>query len=160
MIKKGFSTVEVMTGVFIITLAFLAVSEAGGRSLVVAEDNLREVQANYLLGEGVEVARLWRDDNWSNLANLTPGTSYYMDFVGGSWVFRSASAYPAGAGNLYDIFSRKFILSAVNRDATSHNIVTTGGLVDPDIKKIEVTVSWQSHGSPRSKSLTTYLVKL
>ena len=157
--KQGFSTVEVMTALFILSLTFLVVSEASERSLVVAEENLRQAQANFLLEEGLEVARLWRDDNWFNLADLTLGVDYYLDFVGGRWV-SSLSPYPAGAGNLYDIFTRRFILSAVNRDLTSHNIVTIGGSPDPDIKKIEMTVSWQFHGSPRSKSLSTYLVKI
>ncbi len=157
--KKGFSTVEVMVGLFILLLTFFAVLEASERSLVVAEDNLREAQAIFFLDEGLEVVRLLRDDNWLNLANLSVGVPYYLDFVGGRWLF-SNTPYVASAGNLYDIFSRQFRLDAVNRDASSRNIVSSGGTLDPDTKKIEVTVSWQSHGSPRSKKLSTYLVKI
>ena len=148
-----------MTGLFIISLTFFAVSEAGQRSLALAQENLGQVQANFLLEEGVEVIRLWRDDSWLTLANLTLGANYYLDFIGGRWV-SSASPYSAGSGNLYDIFSRTFRLEAVNRDPNSHNIVSSGGSADSDIKKIVVTVSWQSHGSSRSKSLSAYLVKI
>ena len=100
------------------------------------------IAARHYFVEGWEALRTLRYDDWSALINGTHGLSS----AGGFWHF-------SGTDDSYQGFTRSVTVADVRRDP-SGNIVGSGGEIDPDSKKITITVSW-SPVSAKTLSLTT-----
>ena len=108
-------------------------------------------QATFLLEEGAEAVRIFRDNAWSNISSLNVGTNYYPTFSG-TW---TVSTTPSTVG----IFTRVITIANVNRDATSGDI-TTSGVNDSGTKLITITVSWTESGQAMSKTLSFYIMDI
>src|SRR3989344_4620878 len=54
------------------------------------------------------------------------------------------------------LYMRTINVTAVERDA-SDDIVSSGGTVDPDSKKISVTMAWSGRGATSTVTISTYL---
>ena len=61
------------------------------------------MQAGFLLEEGVEVVKFFRDTSWLNISGLTAGTFYYLQFDGTKWATTSSNIFVGG------VFERKFV---------------------------------------------------
>lgn len=151
----GFGLVETIVGAAIISLVLFALVGIGQFAFrVVDESNLR-LRAAFLAEEGMEVARTLRDTSWSaNISPLALGTDYYPVFSGGVWQLSSAAVAPIDG-----VFDRRVVFSAVYRDS-SDAITTTGGTLDPNTKKVRVTVSWSNRGRSASVGFSTYFTNL
>jgi Tfp pilus assembly protein PilV len=147
---RGFMMVEVIVVAAIITVSVLAAMAVAQKSVHVSFKASHLLQAGFLLEEGAEVVRIVRDNAWSNISNLTAGTNYYPTFTGGTWTL-SATANTVG------IFTRTVVFSDVNRDATSQDIVSVGGVLDTKTKLVTVSVSWQEGGVVTVKTLQFYI---
>lgn len=144
--------VEVMIIVSIITITVLAMLGVADRSIFVARKTTHVAQATFLLEEGVEIVKILRDNNWTNISGLTTDTDYYPIFSSGSW---SLSSTPSSVG----IFTRTINVQDVNRDAISGDISTTGNN-DVGTRLVTVTVSWQEGGDTASRTLSFYIVDI
>jgi len=144
--------IEVLIAASIITVAILAASAVAQKSIYVAHQAFHTTQATFLLEEGAEAVRITRDNAWSNISSLTLATDYYPTFTGGTWTL---SATPNTVGN----FTRTVSLAAVNRDATTHDI-SSSGTNDPSTKLVTVTVSWPEGGATVTKTLQFYLIDI
>ncbi len=144
--------VEVLVAVSIITLSVIAATAVAQKSVYVSRQALHVSQASYLLEEGAEAVRIVRDNGWSNLSALAPGTDYYPVFSGGTWTL---STTPATIG----IFTRKINIANVNRDNATSDIAGTG-TDDPGTKMFTVTVSWNEGGTSQSKTLSFYIMDI
>lgn len=147
--KKGFMMVEIVIVASIIAVAFIAIIAVAQKSLQVGRQSIHVSQANFLLEEGAEAVRIARDNAWTNISNLTLGTNYYPTFSGGTWTL---STTPSTVG----IFTRKVVLSAVNRNAGTGNIDPAGTL-DTGTKLVTLTVSWQEGGITKTKTILFYI---
>lgn len=138
--KKGFSIIEILAVIAIITIGLssllgLAVSSLKA-SAVLEETN----QANDLAQEDMEAIRNFRDGtSWDSngLGTLTSGIDYYCKAEGSpeKWQFVQGT-------ETIGIFTRRIVFRNVSRDANG-NIVSSGGVVDPDTKEASVFVDWQ-----------------
>lgn len=150
--SRGFLTIEVLIGIFIITISILASMAVVQKSIYISRQALHFSQANFLLEEGAEVIRINRDDDWSNISSLLLNTDYYPLFSSGSW---SLSTTP----NTVGIFTRKINIANVNRDDTTDDISSIG-TEDSGTKLVTVTVSWVEGGTTISKTLSFYILDI
>ena len=149
MIKKGISLVEVVIGVSLIAVSLIGLIGAYNFYFRIALKDTTFIQASFLLEEGLEVARLIRDDDWDSIANLTSGS---FEYVNDSW---QSTTTPS---SIDGFFYRTFVVSDVLRD--SNDDISLSGTEDPNIKEITVNVSWFDKNSTTTKSISTYLTKL
>ena len=129
---RGQMVIEIIVAVsiFAIIAATSIVVIVG--SLSTARLAEEESQATFIATEGLEAVKSIRNQGWVNLAN----GSYGIASVSGAWVFSGSSDLdPSGK------YTRVTSVISVSRDG-SGNIVTSGGTVDPETKKVTSTVSW------------------
>lgn len=145
--RQGFSVVEVMLAVALFVIF------ASGMAIVVISglDNNRlggeETIANQYASEGLEAVRSIKNQAYSYLQDSS-GTGVIRN-PGNLWAF-------SGANNTFDKYTRVITIADVFRDGGG-NIVSLGGTLDPDTKKVTSTVIW-NFSSARADSvvLTTY----
>jgi hypothetical protein len=110
--------------------------------------------ANQFASEGIEAVRSIKNQSYANLTSVNSSSRAVVRNVSNVWAF--------GADNSSDSFdsgkyTRTVKVESVNRDG-SGNIVSSGGTLDPDTRKITSTVSWNFNSArPESVTLTTYL---
>lgn len=148
---KGFGLLEIVVAISVISFSLFGVMSAVILALRVSEGSEKNIQAAYLLEEGVEALRILRDISWQNkIADLATGVNYYFVFSDGSW--QATTSAPA----LIDqTFERKFVLENVYRD-DSDDIAQSGSL-DNGTKKAVVTVSWQARQGTTTQNTAIYL---
>lgn len=151
---SGFGMLEIVVGVTIISLALFGLVTVAQISMKVSEETVNNTKSAYLLEEGVEAVKIMRDTDWTNIASSTPGTYFYLNFNGTTWSTTTSNALVDG------MFERKFVLQNVNRDEISQDIVSTGGVLDENTKKLTVLVSWKFRNSTTTKSISTYITNL
>lgn len=150
----GFSLVEIIIGSAIISTSLIAIIVVGGRSVTMSNQAVHTYQASTLLEEGAEAVRLVRDGAWSSISGLTAGTTYYPKFNSSTntWSLTTTSS-----DGVVGQFSRTVVLTAVNRDSTTKDIVSSGGSADAGTRLVTVTVTWTEGGTSVSKSLQFYI---
>jgi prepilin-type N-terminal cleavage/methylation domain-containing protein len=82
--KSGFTLVEVLTVLFVISLGLIGVLSLIVQNIQSQNINKRTIAAYQLAQEGLELVRKTRDTNWRNAVawNLNLGAgSYFMDYL-------------------------------------------------------------------------------
>ncbi len=154
--NAGVSIVEVLIASAIIMTSVVSIMGVYGGLTSIAIRNTSKVQAGMLLDEGAEALRFMRDVSWNtNIAPLINGTTYtlYWDYSVSNYGWRATTTRDM----IDDQFDRTFVLSSVNRDATSFDIVNSGGTLDSGTRKATITVSWYDGVATSSKSIIMYL---
>lgn len=150
--QKGVGVIEIIIVVAIAGIALFGISGVSSYALGVMNDRKALLEASYLAEEGMEAARSVRDEGWaSNIAGLTTGSNYYPVISGSKWMLSSTDP-----GVINGRYTRRVVFENVNRDS-SDNIVTTGGTLDANTKKVTAYVSWTERGGTKEINLITYL---
>jgi hypothetical protein len=152
--NKGISMMEIL-----IVTAILGFSVSGllgliSLSLTSSTINKGFSQADALAQETIEQVRNFRDGTlWSTdgIGTLSVGTDYYPELSGSPSVIQMTAGSQTVSG-----FTKKVIFENVSRD-TNDNIVSSGGILDPNSKKLTITVSWQERARNHQRQLITYL---
>lgn len=154
--NAGFSVIEVIlaAGVFVIfaSAAVGVVIQGFGSNRLSAEYTV----ATQFAAEGIEAARSIKNQAFGNLSN-SAGTGIHRN---GTNVWELSGANNTLSHNATDAYIRVLKIEDVRRDnlPPNGNIVSSGGTIDSDAKKITSTVSWNfSSSRPESLSLVTYL---
>lgn len=149
--NSGFMVVELLIAIFIIVTSILAFSNVAQKSINVSRQSLDTSIASFLLEEGAEVVRLYRDIDWDNISDMTPGTTYYIDFdsVNSAWYFTTTP-------NTIGKFTRSIVFESVNRDAVTGDISISGSS-DAGTRLVTVNVSWTEGGVSITKDLSFYI---
>lgn len=149
--NKGFMVVEILIAVFIIGVSIISFTNVSQKSISLSRQSLNTFKASLLLEEGMEVVKAFRDSSWDNIANLTPGTKYYLVFDSNdsSWTFTTNSLEIDG-------FTREIVLSDVYRHGESYDIDSVG-VLDSGTVLVDITVSWQESGQTKTKNLQAYI---
>lgn len=153
LIPKGFGLIEIVVGSTILTISLIAISGYFQKALQLNQDSGKTVQASFLLEEGIEVVKFFRDTSWLNISGLIVGTSYFLQFDGAKWATTSSNVF------VDNVFERKLVINNVSRDAND-DIVSSGGTEDMDTKKVTVSVSWLGKNGTTTKSISTYLTNI
>ncbi|OHA06754.1 MAG: hypothetical protein A2934_01115 [Candidatus Sungbacteria bacterium RIFCSPLOWO2_01_FULL_47_10] len=152
---KGISLIEVAIGTAIISSILLALGSVAQYSLHLSKNSTLRLQAVFLASEGVEAVKTLRDSGWSaNIAPLNAGTDYYVVFETDHYV--TTTSPPALIDGL---FQQKIVFENTNRDAND-DIVESGGVADPNTKKVSVTVSWNYRNVAREETIRTYVANM
>ncbi len=144
--KLGFSVVEVTLAVALFAIFGVGVVVAVISNLSLNQSGQEQTIASQYASEGVEAIRSIKNQNFSALTNGNWGIVQ----SGGVWTL-------SGANNTWDKYTRVINISSVQRDV-SGNIVASGGTVDPDTKKVTVTVSWNVNPVRPVSSVTSSYV--
>jgi len=148
---KGFGLVET-----IVAMAIFIILVSGGAAFTVPALRMNRLggtmtDATLFAQEGIEAARSIKKQGWTIpflATDCTGGCG--ISVSGGVWVW-------SGTTNTKPPFLRTIVVSSVSRDG-SGTIVSSGGVDDPDTKKVTVTVTWSvSPTRPETVTLVTYL---
>ena len=153
-LKKGISLIEVIIASAIISVSMIYISNVYTNFLTLSLENTAKVQAVFILDEGVEALKTMRNYSWSQIASTTVATDYYLVWQNARWQATTTKVI------IDNTFVRKFIVSPVNRDAATLNIVQTGGLPNSDTKIINLDVSWNYKGATSTKSTSFYIFNI
>lgn len=156
--KKGVGLIEVIIGSSIIALTISVLLFVYVLVSRFAMNNISTLKAVQLGEETVEVLKFLRSLSWQNqISPLAIGTTYHPYFD----TNYSPSRWTATTSNilLEDFYTVSFVLSSVYRDQ-SHNIVSSGGSLDSNSRKVNVSVSWRQEGATTTKSFESYLFNI
>lgn len=156
-LKKGISLVEILIAIPIFTIVLGSLIVASNLYLSTAGDSLKTAQGAYIAQEGIEAVKILRDTNWTNVSSLTNNANYYLYFDVSSTTNNTWKSTTTASS--INSFIRNFTLSAVNRDANGR-IVTSGGTLDANSKKVTVSVSWKAKNGTTTKSLSTFITNI
>ncbi len=142
--KRGQSLIELLLAVAlgsILLPALLTGLVASREGNVQQKQRVRAVQ---LLQETQEAMRSIREKGWSN---LTTNGTYHPVISGSSWALAS------GVATIGD-YTQTVAITDVRRDATTNQIVSSGGFLDPSTKRIDITIAWSI---PYASNITSTL---
>lgn len=148
--------VEIIIAISIITGFGLIILNVAQKSVMVSGRTIHSIQAAFLLEEGVESVKIFRDNNtWNNFTSFfNTSSTYCLPGVVANWNAALSTSSPC---DKIGIFTRVVNFSAVNRDASSGDIVSSGGTLDSETKLITVTVSWQEGSEVVTKVVKFYI---
>lgn len=146
--QRGIGVVEILVAVAVIGVSLVSLMGLADFALKINAGLKKDLAAANLASEAIEAGRAIKDEGWNILASYSSAVPYHPFRSGDKWILA------VGAETLGD-FSRQIILEDVYRDA-SDNITASGGALDPNTRKISVTVAWTERGSARQVSLTSY----
>ncbi|MDQ3076113.1 MAG: hypothetical protein M3Q34_03210 [bacterium] len=178
--QKGFMVLEILVAAAIIAMSVLAASNVAQKSINVSRQAFHSAQAAFLLEEGAELVRVIRDNAWSGISSLTSGVEYYPMYcklgdpnsdskciayaANSFWILvpmnNSDPYYLTNQSVNVGRFIRKIVISDVYRDATTQDIVSSGGNLDAGTKLVTVTVSWAQGSATVTKTLLFYLANI
>lgn len=151
-LKKGMSLVEVVIGGAIVTLLIGSLIASLNLFLNAETRNTAKIQSSFLTEEGLEAIRFLRDNSWTtNISPLLLDTPYYLSFDT-TWHITSTNVY------IDSMFERSFLVEAVYRNGSDD--ISDSGILDPNTKKITVSVSWREGHGTTTKTMTAYLTNL
>ncbi|MDP3996123.1 MAG: hypothetical protein Q8P86_00300 [bacterium] len=150
---RGISLIEVVVGTAIMLVILTGLIASYHVAVKSALGTTSSVQAVFLAEEGLEAVTSLRDIGWdSEIASLTSGATYYLDWDGNRFVSTSTEEVIDGS------FTRHFIVEDVYRDGSDD--IAVSGTLDNGTKKITVIVSWNEASEVKTKSMTTYITNL
>lgn len=149
--NKGVGLIEILVAIAIIGLILTSLAGLGNFILKINQQNKQSVIAAFLAQEAIEAIRAIKEENWNLIANLTDSNPYHPIKAGSplKWVLT------AGAETINGL-TRQITVSPVYRD-TNDNIITSGGILDPETKKITAVVSWNDNGRNYQTPIVYYL---
>ncbi len=150
--KMGIGAVEIVIGSAIISLVLLSVGTAMNSSIKASRAVAKKTQANFLVQEGVEALRIFRDNDWQNISDLSDGGNYYFVWSTGTWATTTNNTF------IDETFERKFTVLNAYRDGNDD--IAQSGTLDPNTKKVTVSVSWREGLSTTTESISTYLINI
>lgn len=95
----------------------------------------QRIAAVALVREAEEAIRSFRNEAWSNVANLIPDTKYSPSISGSKWMLSDGEETING-------FTRTIVVNNVYRDAGK---IADSGTLDPSTKQFVITVSWPGY---------------
>ena len=140
--KKGFSLVEVITILFIVSVGLLGILSLIIQNIQSQTYNKNNLVAYQLAQEGVELIRRVRDTNWEagNLSyktNLDDG-SYYMDYLDNVPIPYGGSA----ADLLLKFDGNGFYVHGAGTDSGFSRLITIANIDDYSFS-VNVSVTWR-----------------
>src|ERR1017187_8643710 len=83
---KGFTLIETLVAIAIITLAVAGPLYTASRAIIAAETSSDQLTASYLAQEGIEYVRLMRDNEYLAVYNTVNASLAWSNFIKGTTV--------------------------------------------------------------------------
>jgi len=153
--QRGFGLIEVVIGSAVLSVAVFGISGFFHTVLKTSRITESAVQGDYLLEEGIEVAKIFRDMSYtSNIKNMSTTTTYYFFWSDTNWATTTTKTIVDGK------YERSLTFEDVKRDSLTKDISATG-VYDPDVKLVAVSVAWWTPVvGTTTRSIQTYIVNL
>ncbi len=143
----GFSIVELLLGIFFLTLFISGTIFLLVENVNAVVTNADRIIATNLAQEGIEALYSIRNINWCDVRIGTHG----LDISSNRWVL-------AGSSDAQSKFTRTVTIDPVYRDASGAIVPQGTGSPDGSTKKVTVTVSWvDAAGASQSVRLEAYV---
>lgn len=155
--QYGFGMVEIIIGAAVLSVSLLGIANFFQSTLVVSRTTSAMIQGGYLLEEGVEVVKLFRDEDYSsNISQFSTTTPTYLIWNGTAWATTTVNTFIDGK------FERSIIAGEVARyeGGEAGGDIAPSGVFDPNTKLITVTVAWQTKGATTTKTIQTYVTNI
>ncbi len=151
--SRGFGMVEMLVGAAVLSVSLLGISYFFQTTLRASGVTQSAIQGDYLLEEGVEATKIFRDMSYTNnFMKMSTTTTYYFAWNGTNWATTTTNTLIDGK------FERKFTLTDVKRDL--NNDIATTGTYDPDIKLVTVSVAWSGSLGTTTRTIQTYVTNI
>ena len=148
---RGFTLLEMIVAIFIVTVALIGIMSLIHRSIVSAQISYSKLTAAYLAQEGLEIIRNIRDSNWL-AQSQNPNIPWDQNLNIGEWEvsYTDFTLTPYQGRNLkidggFYNYTRG-IETKFKRKITLHK-------PQPNIIAVSVEVTWQERGIPYSVSI-------
>ena len=142
--------IEIVIAAALLSLSILSLVSTYNTFISFAFSNQKNVEASYLLEEGLEAMTFLRDKSFTtNIKTLSTSTVYYLTFNGTYWATTTVPQYVDG------IYLRSVGVSDVKRDASDK--ISASGTYDPNIKQVTATISFYQGHATTTKSISTYI---
>lgn len=157
--QKGFGLIEILLVVGVGMGTFLGIEQYLNLSLKAAIQDSHQTEALYWAKSNLEQARTVRDEDWALISGLTIGNQYSFLPSGtippvGTTPQKLATQSGTKVEGRYTVW---ITTSQVQRDVND-NIVSSGGIIDPNTLKINSNVSWEQNGATKTVTISEYLV--
>ena len=159
--RKAFTLIEVITVLFVVSVALVGVMSLVVQSLNSQTYNKSNLIAYHLAQEGAEMIRGVRDSNWlagpAWNANLGNG-QYYMDYTDSAPHAYNPSVVPDQ--KILRLDNNGFYFHDPTGNATSSGFtraIALGAFNNGEAMMIRVDISWLDHGRTYYYELVTYL---
>jgi Tfp pilus assembly protein PilV len=154
--EKGSMIVEIIVATSIIVVFFLVALNVAQKTVTLSRRAVHSAQAAFLLEEGAESVKIFRDNNtWANFTSFfNPASTYCLPGTVSSWTSALSTSSPCSK---IGVFTRIVNVANVNRDGTSGDIVSSGGMLDSGTKLFTITVSWPETGNTITRTLKFYV---
>lgn len=154
--ESGSILLEAFIAIMVIGISFAFLLDLGALSVKVSTSIQKSTQANFLLREGMEITRSFRDGTtWATngLGSVSIGSANPYYFVLDTSVNPNKWSLTSGTETV-GIFTRKVIFEKVSRDPATSHIQSTynPSYDDQNTRKVTVTVSWPE----KTMDLITY----
>ena len=151
--NKGISLIEILVAVAIISSVLISLLGLTSFCLRITSIINQTNKANNMAQEMMEQIRNFRDvTSWNvdGLGAITSNIDYYIQKSGtpATWQLIQGTETVNG-------FTRKVVFEDVMRNLDD-DIVDSGGVNDPNTKKVTVTISWEERGNSRQIELLSY----
>jgi prepilin-type N-terminal cleavage/methylation domain-containing protein len=161
--KKGFTLIEVLTALFVISVGLVAIFSVVNRVFFSTSLSVSRMTASYIAQEGIEVVRNIRDSNW--LADRS-GSTWTNNMIIGSYseIDYNDSALVAYTGRPLELHQSGFyerskytqaqwdaspgVISGYSQSIFKRRIIIS--TVDADTINVKVEVMWSEKGGDHS----------
>lgn len=151
--KHGSTLIEIVVVTAILSLVSLSFLGTFTALSSFHEKNLRAIKASLLAEEGLEAVRLIKSANWNDLTIIPSGSIRYLALSPLSWNITTEPEIVDG------IFYRSIQVFEVMRDIND-DIVSSGGVIDPDTLRFESFVSWRARNATSTVSYEAYMTDI
>src|SRR3989344_5919715 len=91
---SGVSLIEAVFGVSLVSVFIFSLMLATQLSQKIVGESVRNIQASFLLEEGADAVKIFRDTSWSSgIGSLATGTDYYFSYNGTTWISANSNVY-------------------------------------------------------------------
>ena len=151
--KRGVSLIEIVIGASIMASVMYAAAGAINQVRNLERSTTHIIRANYLLLEGVDVVKIFRDTSWtSEISTLTTATPYYIVWGSSSWTATTTESVIDG------LYYRTIQVDSVSRDVDDN--ISAVGVLDPGTLKVISSVSWLDRSGTSTRMFETYITNL
>ena len=151
--KNGLSLIEILVAITIISTTLVSLLGLTSFALRITSSINQTNRANNIAQGLMEQVRNFRDGtlwNVDGLGIVATNTDYYIQKSGTPLKWQ-----PVEGTETIDVFTKKIVFEDVMRDAND-DIITAGGINDPNTKKASVTVFWDERGISHQIELASY----
>ncbi len=154
--QRGSLILEVIVAVGVFALFSVAIGGIIVANARVVTSTSLETRAVALTREAMEQVIAIKQNTWIGVALTSPNSYYTLTTVAVPTPHYVMAPDPTATGELIEGFTRTIVMTAGMRD-DALKLADSGTHVDPNVRKVTVTVKWNDRGRDRTETLVMYL---